>query len=124
MDMSWRKSSYSTGNGGACIEVGVWRKSTYSTTNGGNCVEVGSAIDGATNSAVTSATSAVTSATSSTAGTAPWRTSTHSSNNGGNCVETATVGAAVAVRDTKDNGTGPVLRFGPRAWADFTATLR
>jgi hypothetical protein len=39
--VSWRKSSYSGTNGGACIEVAeVWRKSSYSGGNGGNCVEV------------------------------------------------------------------------------------
>jgi len=39
--VSWRKSSYSGGNGGNCVEVAeVWRKSSYSGTNGGNCVEV------------------------------------------------------------------------------------
>jgi hypothetical protein len=39
--VSWRKSSYSASNGGACIEVAeVWRKSSYSGGNGGNCVEV------------------------------------------------------------------------------------
>jgi hypothetical protein len=46
MDMSqieWRKASYSTMNGGSCVEVGVWRKASYSTGNGGNCVEVGAA---------------------------------------------------------------------------------
>jgi uncharacterized protein DUF397 len=37
----WRKSSYSSGNGGACVEVSpLWRKSSYSSANGGNCVEV------------------------------------------------------------------------------------
>ena len=41
----WRKSSYSSGNGGACVEVAalngvMWRKSSYSSGNGGNCVEV------------------------------------------------------------------------------------
>jgi len=37
----WRKSSYSGGNGGNCIEVAeVWRKSSYSGGNGGDCVEV------------------------------------------------------------------------------------
>jgi Domain of unknown function (DUF397) len=41
----WRKSSYSTANGGACVEVAAlnavtWRKSSYSSANGGNCVEV------------------------------------------------------------------------------------
>ena len=37
----WRKSSYSAGNGGNCVEVAeVWRKSSYSAGNGGDCVEV------------------------------------------------------------------------------------
>ncbi|MEU5236223.1 DUF397 domain-containing protein [Streptomyces lydicus] len=43
----WRKSTYSDGNGGNCIEVAdhfpgaaTWRKSSYSDDNGGNCVEV------------------------------------------------------------------------------------
>jgi hypothetical protein len=39
----WRKSSYSGGNGGGCVEVGAaWRKSSYSGGNGGNCIEVAS----------------------------------------------------------------------------------
>ncbi|MGW7004589.1 DUF397 domain-containing protein [Streptomyces sp. NPDC054933] len=38
---TWRKSSYSGGNGGNCVEVcAVWRKSTYSGGSGGNCIEV------------------------------------------------------------------------------------
>lgn len=47
----WRKSSYSTSNGGDCIEVGgtisanelpvTWRKSSYSSSNSGECLEVG-----------------------------------------------------------------------------------
>ena len=41
----WRKSSYSSANGGACVEVADltgsnWRKSSYSSGNGGACVEV------------------------------------------------------------------------------------
>jgi hypothetical protein len=41
----WRKSSYSNGDGGNCVEVAEpgtvrWRKSSYSNTDGGNCVEV------------------------------------------------------------------------------------
>lgn len=41
----WRKSSDSSGNGGACVEAAAlngvtWRKSSYSSGNGGNCVEV------------------------------------------------------------------------------------
>ncbi|WP_159945544.1 MULTISPECIES: DUF397 domain-containing protein [unclassified Nocardiopsis] len=37
--MRWRKSSYSGGSGGNCVEVSDWHKSSYST-NGGECVEV------------------------------------------------------------------------------------
>lgn len=36
---SWRKSSFSAGNGGDCVEV-AWRKSSFSHGNGGDCVEV------------------------------------------------------------------------------------
>jgi hypothetical protein len=39
----WRKSSYSSSNGGTCVEVAaVWRKSSYSGSNGGTCVEMAS----------------------------------------------------------------------------------
>lgn len=38
---TWRKSTYSGGSGGNCVEVGVtWHKSAYSSDQGGNCVEV------------------------------------------------------------------------------------
>ena len=37
--LTWRKSSYSDGGNGACIEV-AWRKSTYSGAGNGGCVEV------------------------------------------------------------------------------------
>ncbi|MFF5336817.1 DUF397 domain-containing protein [Streptomyces sp. NPDC013181] len=40
----WRKSSYSNGSGGDCLEVAEgfaqWRKSSYSNGSGGNCLEV------------------------------------------------------------------------------------
>ncbi|MFD9214869.1 DUF397 domain-containing protein [Streptomyces chengbuensis] len=36
----WRKSSYSGGDGGNCLEVATWRKSTYSGSSGGDCLEV------------------------------------------------------------------------------------
>ncbi|MEW2435745.1 DUF397 domain-containing protein [Streptomyces caniferus] len=40
-DLAWHKSSYSSDQGGACIEVAyVWRKSSYSGSQGGDCVEV------------------------------------------------------------------------------------
>ena len=53
-----------------------------------------------------------------------WRKSSYSSGNGGNCVETAGNGQVIAVRDTKEMGHGPVLRFGPKAWAEFTASVK
>jgi hypothetical protein len=37
---AWRKSSYSSANGGNCVEVAAWRKSSRSTGNGSQCVEV------------------------------------------------------------------------------------
>ncbi|MEU6660588.1 DUF397 domain-containing protein [Streptomyces sp. NPDC046821] len=43
----WRKSSYSNGSGGECVEIAEafpgaarWTKSTYSNGDGGYCVEV------------------------------------------------------------------------------------
>jgi hypothetical protein len=42
-NVTWRKASYSGGNGGGCVEVGAWRKTTHSGGNGGECVEVATA---------------------------------------------------------------------------------
>lgn len=49
----WRKSTYSNGEGGSCVEVAYdfigaaqWRKSTYSNGEGGNCVEVADGVPG------------------------------------------------------------------------------
>ena len=101
----WRKSSYSSANGGACVEVAAlngvtWRKSSYSSGNGGACVEV-AALSGVT-----------------------WRKSSYSSANGGNCVEVAAGGpGVVAVRDSKDPD-GPALVFTAAEWRSFTAQLR
>ncbi|MFE7160122.1 DUF397 domain-containing protein [Streptomyces sp. NPDC057636] len=37
----WRKSSYSGGDSGECLEVSdAWRKSTYSGGDSGQCLEV------------------------------------------------------------------------------------
>ena len=50
---------------------------------------------------------------------AQWHKSTRS-NGQGDCVEVATnLADVVAVRDTKDNGNGPVLFFTPTEWAAF-----
>ncbi|QKW09351.1 DUF397 domain-containing protein [Streptomyces sp. NA04227] len=39
--LAWFKSSYSSDQGGDCLEVAhTWRKSSYSTDQGGNCLEV------------------------------------------------------------------------------------
>lgn len=102
--VAWRKSSYSSGNGGACVELAVltgveWRKSTYSGGNGGNCVEVAGLLD------------------------VDWRKSTYSSGNGGTCVEVADLSRAVAVRDSKDPE-GPALILTPAQWRDLTARIR
>ncbi|MER5949083.1 DUF397 domain-containing protein [Streptomyces sp. NPDC001904] len=38
---NWFKSSYSSDEGGQCLEVAYdWRKSSYSGSEGGDCVEV------------------------------------------------------------------------------------
>jgi hypothetical protein len=39
--LEWFKSSYSSGEGGACLDVAyVWRKSTYSGDEGGARIEI------------------------------------------------------------------------------------
>ncbi|MFE2639075.1 DUF397 domain-containing protein [Streptomyces scopuliridis] len=39
--LQWFKSSYSTEQGGACLEVAYdWRKSSHSTDEGDACVEI------------------------------------------------------------------------------------
>ncbi|HWU05123.1 MAG TPA: DUF397 domain-containing protein [Streptomyces sp.] len=39
--LTWFKSSYSSDQGGDCLEVAYdWRKSSYSGSEGGDCVEV------------------------------------------------------------------------------------
>ncbi|MDN3020335.1 DUF397 domain-containing protein [Streptomyces sp. S.PB5] len=50
---SWRKSSYSNGEGGDCVEAAYdfpgaarWRKSSYSNGEGGSCVEVADGFPG------------------------------------------------------------------------------
>jgi hypothetical protein len=74
-----------------------WRKSTYSGGSGGECVEVGSV---------------------------PWRKSSYSGGQGGDCVEAGTAAGVVLVRDTKDNGDGPVLRVSAERWKRFTTAIK
>jgi hypothetical protein len=53
-----------------------------------------------------------------------WRKSSYSNGGAANCVEAAHAPGAVLVRDTKDNGTGPVLRVSSAGWCRFTAAVR
>lgn len=52
---------------------------------------------------------------------ARWRKSNVSGETG--CVEVALGLPMVGVRDTKDNGIGPVLAFTPEAWTSFLTGL-
>lgn len=55
---------------------------------------------------------------------ARWRKSSHSNQDGGACVEVAdNLPGTVPVRDSKDPR-GPVLAFGPGAWASFVTAVR
>ena len=50
-----------------------------------------------------------------------WRKSTFSGNGGPDCVEAASRGGHVLVRDTKQDGHGPVLQVSVAAWRRFVA---
>lgn len=56
--------------------------------------------------------------------TTGWRTSSYSGSQGGNCVEVAGHNRRVLVRDTKQAGTGPVLRFPAQAWRRFADQVK
>jgi hypothetical protein len=53
---------------------------------------------------------------------ATWRKSNNSGDGG--CVEVAYVDGVIGVRDTKDNGSGPILMFNEREWTAFLAGAR
>lgn len=53
-----------------------------------------------------------------------WRKSSYSSGNGGECVEVASATDAITVRDTKQSGTGPLLRFTPATWRRFAGQVK
>jgi hypothetical protein len=55
-----------------------------------------------------------------------WRKSSYSNGGGDNCVEVGAWRTAdtVLVRDTKNNGEGPVLRVPAQTWRTFTIAIR
>jgi hypothetical protein len=54
-----------------------------------------------------------------------WRKSSHSVDNGGaNCVELGSTPGAILIRDTKNHGTGPVLRLTLADWTRFAASIK
>jgi hypothetical protein len=53
-----------------------------------------------------------------------WRKSSYSGNGGSDCVEAGNDARRVLVRDTKDHGQGPVLRFSPDAWRRFADRVK
>jgi Domain of unknown function (DUF397) len=52
-----------------------------------------------------------------------WRKSSFSFANG-NCLEASSASASVLVRDTKNHGRGPVLRFTADEWDAFIGGVR
>lgn len=90
----WTKSSDSSTDP-SCVEV-QWATSSLCDANGGSCVEVG-----------------------------VWKKSTASDASGPWCVEVAGAESGdVLVRDTKDHGNGPVLRYTPDEWRAFVAGVK
>lgn len=53
-----------------------------------------------------------------------WIKSSYSGASGGNCIEVNDAATRVLVRDTKQAGNGPVLRFTPDAWKAFASTIK
>jgi Domain of unknown function (DUF397) len=50
-----------------------------------------------------------------------WRKSSFSGNGGPDCVEVADHGGSVLVRDTRQDGHGPMLQLSVGAWRRFVA---
>ena len=57
-------------------------------------------------------------------GNVRWRKSSYSGGSGGDCVEVAGGTRRVLVRDTRQAGAGPVLRFSPAAWRRFAGQVK
>ncbi|OLT14085.1 DUF397 domain-containing protein [Pseudonocardia sp. CNS-139] len=57
-------------------------------------------------------------------GTLSWRKSSYSNGAGGECVEVADLPGGRLVRDTKDAGNGPILRFTDEQWGAFVSAVK
>ncbi len=53
-----------------------------------------------------------------------WRTSSYSNNGGPTCLEAGHVPGTILVRDTTQDGRGPVLRVTSADWARFASAVR
>jgi hypothetical protein len=53
-----------------------------------------------------------------------WRKSSYSNGGSATCVEAGHAHGAVLVRDTKDNGAGPVLRLTTADWGRLVSAIR
>lgn len=94
--LDWRKSSYSSNQGGECVEVALsWHKSSYSGGQGGDCVEVALG----------------------------WEKSSYSDSGGGNCVEIAAGVCHTNLRDSKNPEDG-YFSFATPEWGTFLSTVK
>lgn len=109
--LHWFKSSHSSGEGGACVEV---------ATNFGTVHIRDTKNRSGPQLAFTP--TAWTGFITDQAIPLHWFKSSHSGGDGGECVEVATNTGAVHVRDSKERG-GPQLTFTPAAWAGFVADV-
>jgi len=53
-----------------------------------------------------------------------WRKSSYSDNGGSGCIEAGQVTGTILIRDTTQNGRGPVLRVSAETWQAFTTGVR
>ncbi|WP_037772877.1 DUF397 domain-containing protein [Streptomyces sclerotialus] len=106
-ERAWFKSSYSSGEGGECVEM----------AQSAGKVRIRDSKDKA--GPVLSIAPAGWAAFVEFAEQA-WIKSSYSTGSGGECVEVAQSADMVRIRDSKDKA-GPVLSIGPAGWAAFVA---
>ncbi|WP_079031781.1 DUF397 domain-containing protein [Streptomyces specialis] len=110
------------------LSAAQWRKSSYSGGSNGDCVEVADNMPGVVpvrDSKVPGGPALVVPAASwsSFIAAGAWRKSSHSGGENGDCVEVADgVPGVVPVRDSKVPG-GPALVVPAASWSSFIETL-